>query len=116
MADYIVYISRNQMEVVNLDTGATANGAGEFTSERILIGNYPPAEKLLAGLVKSLASKSLFAKRTRLIVQPLEMIEGGLSMIEDSTFKQLGVRAGAIETRVYVGERLSREAAATLLK
>jgi hypothetical protein len=52
MSDHIVYISRNRMEVLNLQTGVAANGTAEFTSIRILIGNYPVAEELLAELIK----------------------------------------------------------------
>jgi hypothetical protein len=116
MSDLIVYISRDRMEVVNLNTGASANGTAEFTSQRVLIGNYPIAENLLAELVKSTGSKNLFARRMRLIVQPLEMTEGGLCQIEMRAFEQLGVRAGALDARVYVGEKLSREAAVALLR
>jgi hypothetical protein len=73
MSDHIVYISRNRMEVLNLQTGAAANRTADFTSPRILIGNYPVAEKLLAELVKTTKSKSLFARASRLIIQPMEM-------------------------------------------
>jgi hypothetical protein len=115
MSDHIVYISRNRMEVLNLQTGVAANGTAEFTSIRILIGNYPVAEELLAELMRATKSKSLFARASRLIIQPMEMTEGGLCLIEQRAFEQLGARAGALDARVHVRQKLTQDAAVALL-
>ncbi len=73
------------------------------------------AEALLTRLIKGVRSNGLFAAKPRLIIQPLEMTEGGLSMVEERVFLELGAGAGARHVKVHVGERLSAQAAAALL-
>ena len=47
MYDYVVYISRNMIEVLNLRTGEFAIGSADFTTQRLLIWNFSSAERLL---------------------------------------------------------------------
>jgi hypothetical protein len=46
----------------------------------------------------------------------MEMTEGGLCLIEQRAFEQLGARAGALDARVHVGQKLTQDAAVALLR
>lgn len=114
MFNYIVYIHRNTMDVVNLTTGDRASGSAPFTSERLLIGVFPVAEGLLRELFQKVRTKGFLAARPRMIIQPMAMTEGGLCAIEERAFVEVGLCAGAREARVYLGEKLTREKALSL--
>jgi hypothetical protein len=88
MSDLIAYVRRNQMEVVNLEDGRVARGQG-----------------------KEVKSRGLFSAQPRLLVQPLEMTEGGLSEVEERVFLELGEGAGARHVKVHTGPKLSQQAA-----
>jgi hypothetical protein len=111
MSDLVVYVRRNHMEVVNLKDGNVAQGNGAFTTSRLLVGQFKEADELLTRLVKEVKSKGLFASQPRLLVQPLEMTEGGLSQVEERIFLELGAGAGARHVKVHTGPKLSQQAA-----
>ncbi len=115
MYDCVVYISRNMIEVLNLKTGEVATGSADFTTQRLLIGNLPSAMKLLTELLKKVVFKGILSViRPKLIIQPLEMVEDGLSNVEERAFTELGSGAGARKVTVYVGEKLTKQTAAYL--
>lgn len=105
MADIIVYMWKNKLEVVNTKTGETVSGSEPFTTERLLMGDFPVAERLLSGIVK----KMVRFIRPRLIIQPFEMIEGGLSHVEERALIEMGQIAGARKVKIYIGEKLTPE-------
>lgn len=111
MNDLVAYVQRKHMEVVNLKDGKAARGEGAFTTTRLLVGEFKVADELLTRLVKEVKSKRLFSSRPRLLVQPLEMTEGGLSEVEERLFLELGVGAGARHVKVQVGPKLCQQAA-----
>lgn len=47
--------------------------------------------------------------RPRLIIQPFEMIEGGLSHVEERALMEMGQIAGARKVKIYIGEKLTPE-------
>ena len=116
MYDYVVYISRNMIEVLNLRTGEVAIGSADFTTQKLLIGNFPSAEKLLTELVWKIASKGIWSRiiRPKLIIQPLDMVEGGLNVMEERAFMELGAIGRKVS--VHIGEKLTRETATRLFK
>lgn len=116
MADLIVYIRKNHMEAVNLQNLKTATGSASFTSTRLLVGDFPEAEALLNRLVEEVRSRGLFALKPRIVLQPLEMTEGGLSVVEERIFLELGTSAGARQVKVHVGPKLSPQTAAAVLE
>jgi hypothetical protein len=51
--------------------------------------------------------KGLFAGSPGVVIQPLEMTEGGLSEIEERVFRELAIGAGAAKVIVWLGHELS---------
>lgn len=115
MTDVIAYVRRDHMEVVNLQDGARAEGSGYFTTTRLLVGEFPGAEALLTKLVKEVKGSGFFRAQPRMLLQPLEMTEGGLSAVEERVFTELGLGAGARFVKLHVGPRLDPQAALELL-
>ena len=115
MSDLVVYVRTNHMEVVNVKNGNVAQGTGAFTTTRLLVGRFQVAEELLTKLVGEVKSKGFFSARPRLLIQPLEMIEGGLCEVEERVFLELGASAGARHVKVHAGQRLSPQAALDVL-
>jgi hypothetical protein len=111
MSDLVAYVKRNHMEVLNLTDGKTAQGNRAFTTSRLLVGQFKEADKLLTRLVQEVKSRGLFSSQPRLLVQPLEMTEGGLSEVEERVFLELGASAGARHVKVHAGPKLSQQAA-----
>src|SRR5688572_19290629 len=101
MADIVAYVRKNHIEVVNLQDARTSSGSGPFTTTRLLVGNFPEAETLLTRLLKEVGSNGFFQAAPRLVLQPLEMTEGGLAMVEERIFRELGQGAGARYVRLH---------------
>ena len=73
-----------------------------FTTRRLLVGNFAPAEQCLKAGLKQLGCFGLF-KRPTLVIQPMAMCEGGLSEVEERCLMELGLSAGARHVRIQVG-------------
>ncbi len=84
MADYYLQIRTNSMTLKNLETHEEYSAAGEFTSSRLIVGEFFVAEYVLYQLIckMGLKVKLPFASRHRILVQALDKNEGGLSMVE----------------------------------
>ncbi|ABO24461.1 hypothetical protein SHLO109777_05045 [Shewanella loihica] len=72
-----------------------------FTTRRLLVGNFSPAEQCLKQGLNELGCIGLF-KRPRLVIQPMAMCEGGLSEIEERCLMELCLSAGARDVRIQV--------------
>ncbi|WP_428636981.1 hypothetical protein [Shewanella sp.] len=70
-----------------------------FTTRRLLVGNFAPAEQCLKQGLTELGCLGLF-KRPKLVIQPMAMCEGGLSEVEERCLMELGLSAGARDVRI----------------
>ena len=77
-----------------------------FSHERSLFSNFEIGEKLLQAILQKLSSKSIFRPRPKVVIHPMEKIEGGLTDIETRAFKELAIGAGARDAIVYTGSEL----------
>jgi rod shape-determining protein MreB len=77
-----------------------------FAHPRVLVANFQLAEKLLLWGVKEL-SNSRIRPAPRLIIHPLEKLEGGLTDIELRVFRELALGCGARAVKIHVGERIN---------
>ncbi len=115
MSDCVAFISKNKIEVLNLKTNEIVSGTGDFTSSRLLLGDFIVAEDLLKQLIKKAFSGALLLLKPRLLIQPLEMVEGGLCHVEERAFMELGQSAGARKVIIHLEEsRLTKEKALSL--
>lgn len=124
-ADLYVKVYRNKFIIENINT-VTDNAAARsfktfipescFTTERLLAGNFMAAEHCLKKAVKSTLPKRLIPLSPAILIQPMEMIEGGLSEVEERLFQELAHGAGAFKVVVWLGKELSASEVAEKIK
>jgi len=75
-----------------------------FSTERLLIGEFGIAEKLL----KEAFSQCPFTLlRPTVIMHPMEMVGGGLSEVETKVLTEVAESAGAERVKIWLGNALS---------
>ncbi len=104
---HCVYISKNNIQVLNIKTGNISTGTANFSTERLLVGDINIAEKLLSDLLKQVIPK--IGLRPKMIVQPLDYIVGGLSPVEERILRELCEASGAAVVKVHVGDKITKE-------
>ena len=104
-----VKIYVNKMWVKHIESGnAKIESSTEpFTTKRLLVGQFGPAEKLLTQLIKATACPNWFSPSPIVLIHPTAMIEGGLSQIEDRALRELGAGSGARSVHIWIGHELS---------
>jgi len=78
-----------------------------FTTKRLLLGDFSIAEQYLKEGIAKVHEGRWISASPVVVIQPLEMIEEGLSPVEDRLFKELAAGAGARKMSVWVGHELS---------
>jgi MreB/Mbl protein len=111
MFDHFIYVKiyKNKMTVrhINSNKEMTESTDIPFTTQRLLVGDFTVAEQFLKQLVKKVAPTGWLAPSPKILIQPLEMIEGGLSQIEERALLELAAQVGARKALVYDGLELS---------
>jgi rod shape-determining protein MreB and related proteins len=105
-----VRVSKNKFRLKNIDSGQeqTAEPLSPFTTSRLLIGQFDVAEKTLKHAFTSIVSRGLFASSPRVVMHPLEMVEGGLAEVEERVMRELAIgAASAQKVVVWTGHELS---------
>jgi len=101
----------NVIEAVGNDahfrTGSNIEVINPFSHERSLISNFEIGEKLLQHIIGLILPKGIFKLSPRVVVHPMEKLEGGLTTVEERAFKELAIGAGAREAIVYQGSELA---------
>lgn len=111
-SDYVyVKVGANTFHLSHLRSNEelTVFATEPFTTTRLLVGNFTNAEKLLAKSLKQLYKNKWFSPSPFIVIQPLEMVEGGLSEVEERAIHELAASAGASRVVVWVGHELSNE-------
>ncbi|MCB1985268.1 MAG: hypothetical protein H6936_15675 [Burkholderiales bacterium] len=103
-----VQVSYNRLQARDIDTGKNfhLDANPEFSHPRTIMGNFTNAEQCLKSLLTQIR-KGGFYLATRLLIHPIEKIEGGLTQIEERALMEFGYGAGASKVVVWVGDELS---------
>jgi MreB/Mbl protein len=111
MFDHFIYVKiyKNKMTVrhINSNKELTESTDVPFTTQRLLVGDFTVAEQFLKYLVKKVAPTGWFTPSPKILIQPLEMIEGGLSQVEERALLELAAQVGGRKVLVYCGAILS---------
>jgi hypothetical protein len=104
-----VRVTRDKIRVRSLDSGTEVevSPASPFSSTRLLVGNFTAAEAALKEGLRKAVGGGWFRPSPIIVIQPLEMIDGGLSEIEERVLHELAIGAGAFKVVVWVGPQLS---------
>ncbi|MES9814134.1 MAG: 1-pyrroline-5-carboxylate dehydrogenase [Candidatus Thiodiazotropha sp.] len=104
-----VKVAKNQFQVRHIEDKkeVTVTAVEPFTTKRLLVGEFMAAEKYLKQGVKKVHEGRWFPASPVIVIHPLEMIEGGLSEVEERVLKEVATGAGASKVIVWVGHELS---------
>ncbi len=105
-----VRIYENRIVVKGLDLNpqpVTVRPVNPFTTRRLLVGELGIAEAALKEALRQVCAGRLFVPQPVMVMHPMERTEGGLSEIEERTFVELAMGAGARKAIVWVGGELS---------
>jgi rod shape-determining protein MreB len=94
-------------EAKNLAGTANIDVTNPFAHPRLLVADFQKSEKILMHAVREVCAKKLFPPSPRVVIHPMEKLEGGLTDIELRVFRELCIGAGAREVFVYVGSPLT---------
>lgn len=98
---YLVTISSNPQEIKFESTTP-------FTTQRLAIGNFSPAESLLRSILKK-TSRGIFQTSPIVIIHQIVKNEGGLSEVEIRVLRELAYGAGAKRVYIWQGDHLTKE-------
>ena len=111
ISNVYVKIYKNKFTVKNVDKNieVVISAIDPFTTTRLLVGEFNNAEKLLKETLKKLFTGQWYAASPIIVIQPMEMIEGGLSPVEERVLRELAFGVGGRKVVVWVGKELSNE-------
>ena len=102
----ILYISlyKNRMTVRNLDNGCEFSGSGAFSNQRLLVAQFFAARDVLYTLIQQQKAENWLArllkiKRFRILVDAMELNEGGLSQVEERAIMEMVAGAASMRYR-----------------
>jgi len=78
-----------------------------FTTTRLLVGQFQEAESLLRKAIQEISNGSLFQVSPVIVIHPIEMVEGGLSEVEERALRELAMSSGARSVFVHIGAPLT---------
>lgn len=91
-----LYISlyKNRMTVRNLDNGREFSGSGGFSNQRLLVAQFFAARDVLSALIQqqkpeNWLTRVLRKRRFRILVDAMELNEGGLSQVEERAIMEM---------------------------
>lgn len=113
-------IACNHLHLLHVESGRDLHLQAEppFSNARLLVADFTVAERLLKQAVKTLVPTRFLrlSLAPRLLIQPMERLEGGLSMVEARILTELGLGSGARKVQLYIGEPLDAEGVRTHLE
>lgn len=93
-------------KVKTLNSSESDETINPFKHPRLLVNDFVIAEKIIRHAVRELHKAKWIAPSPRVIFQPMEKIEGGVTGLEDRIYRELCLGAGAREVLLHIGEPL----------
>jgi rod shape-determining protein MreB and related proteins len=109
--DLYVKVFENRIQVRNIGNHESVEimATKPFSHPRALVGDFDAAQACLKTAISKVKGSGLVL-RMRILIQPMEKIEGGLTQVEDRVFTEIALRCRASKVLTWVGESLSDEA------
>lgn len=117
--DLYVRVYKNRFLITNLngsDVEKSFIPDQPFTTRRLLVGEFIPAEACLRRAIREISGFRLFQPSAIMILHPVDMMDGGASSVEKKVFLDLAFGAGARDVIFWFGNELSATEASQLLK
>jgi rod shape-determining protein MreB and related proteins len=104
-----IKVHKNGFQVRHIENGSelTRHCMEAFSTTRLLVGDFLPAEKCLSELLRELLAGPMHYAAPRVVIHQTEMAENGLSPVEERVLLELAHGAGAFTAQTWVGHELS---------
>ena len=105
-----IKVYRNRIDVRDVGDekrSLSLTPARSFTTERLLVGEFSNAAKLLKNGFKQMNKSVILAYRPFVVIQPMDMIENKISEVEERMLMELALGAGAYKAVVWTGRELT---------
>ncbi len=104
-----IRVHKNGFLVRHIEKGSelTRHCMESFTTTRLLVGDFLPAEKCLSELLRELVAGPTYYVAPHVVIHQTEMAENGLSPVEERVLLELAHGAGAYTAQTWVGHTLS---------
>lgn len=103
-------IACDHLHMTHLESGreAALQANPPFSNVRLLVADFSVADRLIRDAAQSLIAKRFLrlSLPPRLVIHPLERLEGGLSQVEERMLLELGKGCGANKVVIHIGDRL----------
>ncbi|MCW2294900.1 MULTISPECIES: hypothetical protein [Pseudomonas] len=103
-------IACNHLRITHLESGTERELHADppFSSVRLLVAEFSIADRLISEAAQSVIRKRFMrlSLPPRMVIHPLERLEGGLSQVEERLLLELGKGCGAKKVVVHIGEVL----------
>ncbi|MDH1264613.1 hypothetical protein [Pseudomonas sp. GD03944] len=111
MADTLyLKLRSNCLHLSHLESGGSLEleASPAFSNPRLLVADFSAASALLKQAIAQLLPKRFMrlSMPPKLLIQPLDHLEGGLSPVEERILLELGHGCGARTVRLHVGTEL----------
>jgi rod shape-determining protein MreB len=90
-------------------SSTTIKTVNPFSHPRQLIVDFDSAEQILRHAFIQITNGKILAPSPKVVIHPMEKLEGGLTQIEIRAFRELCLGAGAREAVVYVGNSFVKQ-------
>jgi rod shape-determining protein MreB len=113
-----VRIWRNRLETRCIESGEVVTSASgeEFSTDRLLVGRFKVAEQRLRDAFGKVLPGRFIRPSVFALMHPVEMVEGGLSEVEERVLLELAASAGARRYATHVGAELSDDAVLQMVR
>ncbi len=105
-----VKVSENRISVREITRGSNPKSAevrAEFTTQRLLVGQFVVAEAALTSAFRKVITGFRLSANPVVVIHPMAKIEGGLSEVEERVLKEISFASGARKVVVWVGAELT---------
>jgi rod shape-determining protein MreB len=101
-----VQLYRNRVVLSVPSKGIVVEETGDFSHPRSILGQFLAGEQTLARAVTAAYPGRLLKPRPALIVHPKEVLDGGLTQIEERALTEMALGAGAFQVAIWQGPDL----------
>ncbi|WP_341503685.1 hypothetical protein [Gallaecimonas sp. GXIMD4217] len=96
-------IYRDKMVLSGDGRTITVEPQSPYSSQRLLVGNFDAAAGCLKEGADKLGALGLFKRGPSWTIQPMELVEGGLSQIEERILQELALAVGGKVASIELG-------------
>lgn len=102
-----VQVFKNKIRLSVLGESTVSEEHAAFSHPRSLIGQFVEGQQALTRALAKAYPTKLLTRRPRMVIHAKELIEGGLTQIEERALMEMGLGAGAVKVKIWQGADLS---------